>query len=91
MLQEEVMTMPLGDRTGPRGEGPLTGRLLGYCAGFALPGFLLNIRDRFGLGARRASLARSRWIPRVDWVLVGAIAAILAWWIRRTESSEETR
>lgn len=25
--------MPGGDRTGPAGEGPMTGRQLGYCAG----------------------------------------------------------
>jgi len=25
--------MPRGDRTGPHGEGPMTGRRLGYCAG----------------------------------------------------------
>jgi len=32
--------MPLGDRTGPRGEGPLTGRMMGHCAGLQ-PGSLL--------------------------------------------------
>ena len=31
--------MPRGDRTGPMGMGPMTGRGLGYCAGFAGPGF----------------------------------------------------
>lgn len=30
--------MPRGDRTGPRGLGPMTGRAAGYCAGFAVPG-----------------------------------------------------
>jgi hypothetical protein len=38
--------MPWGDRTGPAGMGPLTGRGLGYCAGF-LP-----------FGSRRAGRAR---------------------------------
>lgn len=30
--------MPRGDRTGPRGMGPMTGRGAGYCAGYAMPG-----------------------------------------------------
>ena len=31
--------MPRGDRTGPNGEGPGTGRNMGYCAGGLTPGF----------------------------------------------------
>ena len=31
--------MPAGDRTGPLGAGPMTGRGAGYCAGNAAPGF----------------------------------------------------
>lgn len=31
--------MPGGDRTGPMGMGPMTGRGMGYCAGFAVPGY----------------------------------------------------
>ena len=31
--------MPGGDRTGPSGMGPMTGRRMGYCAGNAAPGF----------------------------------------------------
>ncbi len=31
--------MPRGDRTGPVGMGPMTGRGAGYCAGFGRPGF----------------------------------------------------
>ena len=31
--------MPRGDRTGPHGEGPMTGRRLGFCAGKERPGF----------------------------------------------------
>ena len=30
--------MPGGDRTGPMGMGPMTGRAAGYCAGFGAPG-----------------------------------------------------
>ncbi|MBM3188771.1 MAG: hypothetical protein FJZ90_08635 [Chloroflexi bacterium] len=31
--------MPRGDRTGPWGMGPMTGRAAGYCAGYGVPGF----------------------------------------------------
>ena len=32
--------MPRGDRTGPMGSGPMTGRGMGYCGGFTGPGFM---------------------------------------------------
>ncbi|MCD4691142.1 DUF5320 domain-containing protein [bacterium] len=32
--------MPRGDRRGPDGMGPMTGRGMGYCAGFDAPGFV---------------------------------------------------
>lgn len=32
--------MPFGDGTGPLGQGPMTGRGAGYCAGFGMPGFM---------------------------------------------------
>lgn len=31
--------MPRGDKTGPTGKGPMTGRGLGYCSGSNMPGF----------------------------------------------------
>ncbi|MFH1079175.1 MAG: DUF5320 domain-containing protein [Pseudomonadota bacterium] len=31
--------MPRGDRTGPSGMGPMTGRGAGFCAGYNVPGF----------------------------------------------------
>jgi hypothetical protein len=31
--------MPRGDKTGPNGMGPMTGRGLGYCAGYSTPGY----------------------------------------------------
>ena len=31
--------MPRGDGTGPAGQGPMTGRGLGYCAGYSTPGY----------------------------------------------------
>ena len=32
--------MPRGDRTGPGGAGPMTGRAAGYCAGYSVPGYM---------------------------------------------------
>ncbi len=32
--------MPGGDGTGPFGMGPMTGRGMGYCAGYAMPGYV---------------------------------------------------
>ena len=36
--------MPRGDQTGPLGEGPMTGRAFGYCAGYDRPGFTAGPR-----------------------------------------------
>ncbi|MCD6320336.1 MAG: DUF5320 domain-containing protein [Candidatus Desulfofervidaceae bacterium] len=41
--------MPAGDGTGPLGLGPMTGRGMGYCAGFGVPGYA-NPWPRWGLG-----------------------------------------
>ena len=32
--------MPGGDRTGPAGLGPMTGRGAGFCAGYPVPGYM---------------------------------------------------
>ena len=43
--------MPRGDRTGPWGAGPRTGRGMGYCAGLPGPGFMSpGPGFRFGRG-----------------------------------------
>ncbi|MGQ9493074.1 MAG: DUF5320 domain-containing protein [Anaerolineae bacterium] len=43
--------MPRGDRTGPMGLGPMTGRAAGYCAGYGVPGYMNPAPGRgFGLG-----------------------------------------
>ena len=44
--------MPRGDRTGPMGQGPMTGRAAGYCAGYSVPGYSnpLGGRGFFGRG-----------------------------------------
>lgn len=41
--------MPRGDKTGPDGQGPMTGRGFGYCAGYSSPGCMNNIPGR-GMG-----------------------------------------
>lgn len=38
--------MPAGDRTGPLGLGPMTGRAAGYCAGYSVPGYMNPIPGR---------------------------------------------
>ena len=42
--------MPRGDRTGPEGMGPMTGRRFGYCNGYDSPGLS---RGRMGGGYGR--------------------------------------
>jgi hypothetical protein len=44
--------MPRGDGTGPAGLGPMTGRAVGYCAGYAIPGYANPWPGRgyFGMG-----------------------------------------
>ena len=44
--------MPGGDRTGPAGMGPMTGRAAGYCAGYSVPGYMNPIPGRgyYGYG-----------------------------------------
>ncbi len=44
--------MPGGDRTGPRGLGPMTGRAAGLCAGAGVPGSM-NPQPGRGFGKGR--------------------------------------
>jgi hypothetical protein len=44
--------MPGGDRTGPMGEGPMTGRGAGFCTGNSQAGYSSSF-SRLGLGLRR--------------------------------------
>jgi hypothetical protein len=47
--------MPLGDGTGPRGMGSMTGRGLGYCTGSGQPGYATRVSGRGGAGFNRGS------------------------------------
>ncbi|MGV9206007.1 MAG: DUF5320 domain-containing protein [Promethearchaeia archaeon] len=44
--------MPGGDGTGPNGFGPMTGRGLGYCAGYSTPGYTKGPGLGLGRGFR---------------------------------------
>ncbi len=44
--------MPRGDKTGPDGAGPMTGRAAGYCAGYSVPGYM-NPRRGYSRGFGR--------------------------------------
>lgn len=51
--------MPGGDRTGPMGLGPMTGRAAGYCAGFGVPGTANQVPGR-GYGRGYGGWGRGR-------------------------------
>ena len=49
--------MPLGDRTGPMGQGPMTGRRMGFCAKYNGPGYAnYGFGRGFGRGMGRRAL-----------------------------------
>lgn len=45
--------MPRGDGTGPAGLGSMTGRGLGYCAGYSQPGYITAPGPGMGMGYGR--------------------------------------
>ena len=45
--------MPRGDGTGPMGYGRMTGRGVGYCAGFETPGYANTVEFGYGFGRGR--------------------------------------
>jgi len=51
--------MPRGDGTGPAGQGAMTGRRMGFCAGFNTPGFMNGGFGR-GMGRGRGFAWRAR-------------------------------
>ncbi len=58
--------MPFGDGTGPIGQGPMTGRAFGYCAGYAAPGYMTpgpGMGRGRGLGRGRGWQWRARYMP----------------------------
>jgi len=61
--------MPRGDRTGPMGMGPMTGRGTGYCNGFAAPGYAnpaqlaVGYGCGFGRGRGHRNMFRATGMP----------------------------
>lgn len=50
-IKKKEVIMPRGDRTGPRGEGPRTGRQMGFCVGNEHPGYVYrNMNQGPGFG-----------------------------------------
>jgi len=57
--------MPGGDRTGPGGMGPMTGRAAGYCAGYSMPGYANPVGGRgYGGWGRGGGFGRGRGFGR---------------------------
>jgi len=52
--------MPGGDRTGPMGQGPMTGRAAGFCTGAPMPGYMNPGPGRGFRGGGRGWGARGR-------------------------------
>lgn len=58
--------MPFGDGTGPLGQGPMTGRGVGFCAGYQRPGYTnpaLGRRVGFGRGRGWRNWYRATGLP----------------------------
>ena len=72
--------MPGGDRTGPMGMGPRTGRGAGYCAGAGAPGFVNRMVGGFfgrGRGGGRGwrNMFHATGLPGWARVGMGAVGA----------------
>ncbi len=70
--------MPGGDRTGPWGYGPRTGRAMGYCSGYDMPGYAgpygCGGGGRFGRGRGMGRGLGRGWRFRTDYAppVIGA-------------------
>jgi hypothetical protein len=66
--------MPGGDRTGPAGMGPMTGRAAGFCAGYPVPGYVNPVGGRgYGGWGRGGGRGRRNWFYAngLGWVRAG--------------------
>ncbi|GAB6886617.1 hypothetical protein JCM13304A_01150 [Desulfothermus okinawensis JCM 13304] len=64
--------MPGGDRTGPLGAGPRTGRGLGYCSGSSHPGWVYGRGYGRGMGFGRGRRCGRGFWGRGRWCFYGA-------------------
>lgn len=62
--------MPGGDRTGPQGSGPKTGRAAGCCSGYAIPGYA-NVNEQNYIPRRYCYRGFRRGYGRRIWGLWG--------------------
>ena len=69
--------MPFGDKTGPLGQGPMTGRRLGYCTGNATPGRFSGAQG-MGMGMRRGGGRGWGNRFRAQGIVPGAASAVVA-------------
>ncbi len=53
--------MPGGNGSGPFGAGPMTGRAMGYCAGYSVPGYMNSPMGGMGRGRGRGRGFRNRY------------------------------
>jgi len=60
--------MPGGDRTGPMGMGPMTGRAAGFCAGYPIPGYANPVGGRGYFGRGRGFMGRGGGHGWRNWV-----------------------
>ena len=66
--------MPGGDRTGPMGAGPMTGRGAGFCSGSSQPGYgSQGVGRGFGRGGGRGLAWRNRFFA-------GGLPSWARWW-----------
>ena len=83
--------MPGGDGTGPAGMGPMTGRRMGFCAGYPAAGFA-NTRPVFfgrgagaGFGRGRGNRFWARTTGLPGWYRAGAGYPAFARWPVQTQ------
>ncbi|MDD4257744.1 MAG: DUF5320 domain-containing protein [Bacteroidales bacterium] len=57
--------MPAGDRTGPMGQGPMTGRKMGFCQGNDNSG-RMNNRSGFGRGMGLGRGFGAEWCSNIE-------------------------
>jgi len=82
--------MPRGDRTGPTGAGPMTGRGAGFCAGFNAAGFQ-TAGGGFGRGCGRGFGFRNRFAQPVSPAPSNELAELKAQMARIEKQLSETQ
>jgi len=79
--------MPRGNRMGPGGQGPMTGRGAGYCAGYGAPGFA-SPGPGGGFGGGRSWGGRGGWRHR-NWFGASGLPGWMRAWAGAPDFTEE--